>query len=169
MTDAIHITLDDAQARAAFKALRQRLTDMSPLMKKAAGHLADATETAFERETSPDGIPWVDLADRTKAARAKRGKWPGQMLQVSGHLARSVTTDYGEDWAEIGSNLVYARIQQKGGTIHQAARSHISTRQTIGAHDIQIPARPFLGLSDGTTAAIQADMLDWIDLHAPNG
>lgn len=154
MTDTIRITLDDQQAQAAFAALIERLRDLSPLTKKWAGHLADASEEAFAREASPDGIPWVDLSDRTKKARSKRGKWPGQKLQVSGHLARSVTPDHGPDFAEIGSNVIYARIQQKGG---QAGRGH----------KVTIPPRPFLGLSDEALGAIQADTVAWIDLHKP--
>lgn len=151
-TDSITITLDDEKLQAEFEALVRRLKDASPLMKKWAGHLADASEDAFANETSPDGVPWVDLSKATEKARSKRGTWPGQKLQVSGHLARSVTPDHGTDWAEIGSNVRYARIQQKGGKAGRGRK-------------VTIPARPFLGLSDETMRAIDTDTLAWIDLN----
>jgi phage virion morphogenesis protein len=149
------ITVDDADLRAAFARLAQLGADMTPIMKKAAGHLADAAEQAFEREASPSGVPWVDLKASTRRARAKRGHWPGKKLRVTGQLSSSVTPSFGPDFAQIGSNEPYARIQQVGGTIH---RTHIRSRQTIGEHDITIPARPFLGLSPEAQEAILADV-----------
>lgn len=147
MADSIEITIDDKAVQAAFARLRDLANDMTPVMRKAAGHLADATEDAFQRERSPEGVSWVDLAESTKEKRARHGHWPGQILQVSGALASSVTTDYGDDFAEIGSNVPYARIQQLGG-------------QAGHGHKVTIPARPFLGLSEETTDAIMDDVSD---------
>ena len=122
-------------------------------MRKAAGHLADVAEEAFATERSPDGVPWVDLSAHTMAARAKRGHWPGQKLQVIGTLAVSVTTDYGNGWASIGSNVPYARIHQKGGP---AGRGH----------KVNIPARPYSGVSPEALEAIRNDMVAWVDTLA---
>lgn len=152
MTDTITITLDDEQAQAAFAKLVKRGTDMTGLMRKVAGHLADVAEESFATERSPDGVPWVDLSDMTVALRTRRGHWPGQKLQLSGVLAASITTNYGNDFAEIGSNVPYARIHQKGG---QAGRGH----------KVAIPARPFLGISPEATDAIRDDMIAWVNLE----
>lgn len=161
MTDTITITLDDEQAQATFAELARRCTDMTGLMRKIGGHLADVAEESFATERSPDGVPWVDLSARTTAARAKRGYWPGQKLQVSGLLAASVTPQegalvIGRDFVQIGSNVPYARIQQKGG---KAGRGH----------KVDIPARPFLGISAEAREAIQADMVAWVDLNRSVG
>ena len=42
MTDTIRLTLDDADAQAAFAELVKRATDMTPLLRKIVGHVADA-------------------------------------------------------------------------------------------------------------------------------
>lgn len=149
MSDNITITLDDEQAQAAFAELARRGTDMTGLMRRVAGHLADVAEESFAGERSPDGAPWVDLAELTKASRASRGSWPGQKLQVSGELAVSITTEYGRDFALIGSNAPYARIHQKGG---QAGRNL----------KVAIPARPYLGISPEAEEAIRDDMMAWV-------
>lgn len=156
MTDTITVTLDDEQAQAAFAALIKRGLDTTELMRKAAGHLADVAEEAFATERSPDGVPWVDLAELTRAARARRGHWPGQKLQVIGTLAASVTTDYGNGWASIGSNVPYARIHQKGGRAGRGRK-------------VDIPARPYLGVSPEALDAIRNDMVAWVDLNRPIG
>ena len=154
MTDTVTITIDDAEARALFAELVRRGTDMTALMRKAAGHLASATEDAFADERAPDGAPWIDLSPVTKAKRALRGAWPGRKLQVSGQLAASISTAHGKDFAEIGSNMPYARIQQQGGTAGRGRK-------------VAIPARPFIGLSEEARAAIVDDMLAWVDVNRP--
>lgn len=129
MTDTFTITLDDEQARAAFADLVHRATDMTGLMRQVSGHLADVAKEAFATHSAPDGSPWVDLSEHTKAQRSKRGAWPGQMLIDSGVVAASITTDYGRDFAQIGSNVPYARIQHKGG---RAGRGQIEATLLLG-------------------------------------
>lgn len=70
-----------------------------------------------------------------KKQRQKIGKYPGQILQVSGQLASSVSTAYDDNSAVIGSNLTYAAIHQLGG---QAGKNKKMT----------IPARLYLKLTD---------------------
>ena len=98
-----------------------------------AGIMATATENNFKDEGRPD--KWVDLSETTKKQRQKIGKYPGQILQVSGQLASSVSTAYDDNSAVIGSNLAYAAIHQLGG---QAGKNKKTT----------IPARPYLKLTD---------------------
>ena len=150
--DRVFAQLGEALLQAAFGELIRRGEDASGLMRRVAGHLADVAEESFASERSPDGVPWVDLAELTKASRARRGHWPGQKLQVSGALAVSITTDYGRDWAQIGSNVPYARIQQEGG---QAGRNR----------KVTIPAREYLGISPEAEEAIRDDMVAWVDLN----
>lgn len=134
MTDPIRIQIDARAAQAALDRAARELGELTPIMRAIGGVLADATERAFAAEADPaTGTPWVDLAPGTRRARARKGKWPGQKLQVSGQLAASITTEVGDGWVEIGSNKVYAGIHQIGG---RAGRRHAAT----------IPPRPYLGL-----------------------
>ena len=152
MTDTITITLDDEQAQRAFAQMIQRAEDMTPLMRRIAGHLADVAEESFATEKSPDGVPWVDLAEITKVRRGERGHWPGQKLQVDGTLARSITTEFGRDYAQIGSNVPYARIHQLGGKAGRGRK-------------VTILERPYLGVSAEARAEIAADAVAWLDLR----
>jgi len=134
MADMIEIKIDTAKLTAALKRLAAAGRDLTPAMRKAAGIMVDATEENFDQEGRPK---WKDLAKSTIKQREKEGTWPGKILQRSGGhgLAGSITRHYDATSAVVGSNLPYARIQQLGG---KAGRGH----------KVEIPARPFLKLTE---------------------
>lgn len=101
-------------------------------MKNIAGIFAYSTEENFENEGKPK---WTGLKKVTKKARTKIKKWPGKILQVEGMLAGSLSTQYDDSSAIIGSNLPYAAIHQKGGKAGKNKK-------------VEIPARPYLKLTD---------------------
>ena len=128
----IEIRLDNKKVEEALLELAQKTSNLRPLMKNIAGIMADSTEEKFKEEGRPK---WQDLSEVTKTARRKTGHYPGQILQVSGQLALSITTQYDDESAVIGSNKVYAAIHQLGG---QAGKKK----------KVTIPARPYLNLDD---------------------
>lgn len=128
----IEIKLDNKKVKEGLLELAQKTSNLRSLMKNIAGIMADSTEENFKEEGRPK---WKDLSEKTKTARRKTGHYPGQILQVSGQLAMSITTQYDDTSAVIGSNKVYAAIQQLGG---QAGRNK----------KVNIPARPYLNLSE---------------------
>lgn len=128
--EPIEIKIDNQKVEKALLEIAQKTSNLRPLMKNIAGIMADSTEENFKEEGRPK---WKDLSEKTKIARKKTGHYPGQILQVSGQLALSVTTQYDDTSAVIGSNKVYAAIHQLGG---QAGRNKKTT----------IPARPYLSL-----------------------
>lgn len=131
----IKVEIDAKEVEAALRALQRRVTNTGPVMADVAQALASETERQFEREVGPDGLPWTDLSDVTKAMRTKRGKWPGKKLQVSAAgLAASVQSGSDRDSAWIGTNKPYGAIHQFGGTTSE--RSMIPGKT--------IPARPYL-------------------------
>ncbi|GAB4299911.1 MAG: hypothetical protein Kow0096_19610 [Thiohalomonadaceae bacterium] len=145
----IKIEINDAQVMDALNRLLAAGHDLSEPMADIARLLTNVTEDAFQTETDPWGNPWQDLADSTKAARAKRGHWPGRILQVSGGLAGSLTGNSGPDWAEAGFGKEYATIHQLGG---QAGRGGKAT----------IPARPSLPMNEAGELPpdVSSDILD---------
>lgn len=172
MPDPIEIKIDDTKVTEALNRLVQITTHAAPAMREIAGVLLDGVEEAFAREADPvSGAPWPVLRPSTIRARQKKGKWPGKILQVTGLLAASITASSGRDFARVESNRRYAGIHQFGGTIPIYARSQqlyfrqnkrtgeVGTRfvpkgrsnfsqwGSMGAHEITIPARPYLGLS----------------------
>ena len=128
----IEIKLDNKKVEEALLEISRKTSNLRPLMKNIAGIMADSTEENFKEEGRPK---WQDLSEKTKTARKKPGHYPGQILQVSGQLALSITTQYDDESAVIGSNKVYAAIQQLGG---QAGKNK----------KVTIPARPYLKLDD---------------------
>ena len=130
--DPIEIKIDNKKVEKALLEIAQKTSNLRPLMKNIAGIMADSTEENFKEEGRPK---WKDLSEKTKTARKKTGHYPGQILQVSGQLALSVTTQYDDTSAIIGSNKIYAAIQQLGG---QAGKNKKTT----------IPARPYLRLTE---------------------
>jgi len=64
MTD-ITITLDDAEVRAAFARLAQRLDDFTPVMKEIGELLLASTKDRFKTSTAPDGSTWAANSDLT--------------------------------------------------------------------------------------------------------
>ena len=128
----IEIKIDNQNVNQRLLELAHRGENLRPLMKNVAGIFAYSTEENFANEGRPK---WVDIAESTKKKRQKTGHYPGQILQVTGQLASSISTHYDEDSAVIGSNLDYAAIHQLGG-------------QTGRKKAVSIPARPYLQLTD---------------------
>ena len=133
MSDFIEIKIDNQEVERRLQEIAKKSSNLRPLMKNIAGIFASATEDNFAEQGRPD--KWIDLSDVTKKQRKKIGKYPGQILQVTGQLASSVNAYYDDDSAVIGSNLAYAAIHQLGG---QAGKNK----------KVNIPARPYLKLSD---------------------
>ena len=144
--EPIEIKIDNKKVEKALLEIAQKTSNLRPLMKNIAGIMADSTEENFKEEGRPK---WKDLSEKTKTARKKTGHYPGQILQVSGQLAISVTTQYDDASAIIGSNKVYAAIHQLGG---QAGKNKKTT----------IPARPYLSLTDDNFNEIISIVKDYL-------
>ncbi len=130
--EPIEIKIDNKKVEKALLEIAQKTSNLRPLMKNIAGIMAYSTEENFKVEGRPK---WKDLSEKTKTARKKTGHYPGQILQVSGQLALSVTTQYDDSSAVIGSNKVYAAIHQLGGLVGKNKKT-------------TIPARPYLVVTD---------------------
>ncbi|MGL9774580.1 MAG: phage virion morphogenesis protein [Sodalis sp. (in: enterobacteria)] len=85
----------------ALERLAQSLCHRQPLMHTLSEDLYDAVMESFEREGRPRWLP-IDRA--------------GKILQQSGRLAASIDSEADNDQAVAGTNVVYARIRQQGGT-----------------------------------------------------
>ena len=142
----IEIKLDNKKVEEALLEVAQKTSNLRPLMKNIAGIMADSTEENFKEEGRPK---WQDLSEVTKTARRKTGHYPGQILQGSGQLALSITTQYDDESAVIGSNKVYATIQQLGGKAGKNKK-------------VNIPARPYLNLSEDNYKSILNSICDFM-------
>lgn len=145
----------------------RQMTDTLPLMRQVAGIMMAAVEDNFAAQGRPR---WQDLHPGTKAARAKEGKWPGQILQRSGRLASSIVQQHSARQAVVGSNVVYAAIQHFGGrtkphlikpkTKRALSFGGIVVRQ-VNHPGSRIPARPFLSLTEQDKRHLVEDVMQW--------
>ena len=142
----IEIKIDDKEVISLLKKLSKKVNDMTPVMQIIAGIMHDAVEENFEKEGRPK---WPSLAPATIKQRAKKGHWPGKILQQSGQLAASISRRATSNSAIVGTNKVYAAIHQFGG---KAGRGHKAT----------IPARPFLKLDNKALDDIKNAILSYI-------
>src|SRR5574344_167173 len=146
MSDNIEIRIDNKAVEEALLKVASKCEDMKPLMKNIAGIMADAVEENFEQEGRPD--KWQELAESTIKKRKKTKHWPGKILQVEGQLATSITTQYDNESAVIGSNLAYAAIHQLGGQAGKGKK-------------VTIPARPYLKLSNQELSKIVQESIHY--------
>jgi phage virion morphogenesis protein len=144
MTDPIEIKVDNAEILKALKRLSEKTQNLRPVMRNIAGIMMDSVEENFEQEGRPK---WKDLSEVTKKLRRKEGKWPGKILQKSqAGLAPSISSDYGDDFAIVGTNKVYASIHQFGGPAGRGKK-------------VNIPARPYLTLGDDAIEEIKSQII----------
>ena len=138
------VELENQRIQNVLREIEQAVGNLTPLMRGVAAELAQQTEQNFENEGRPE---WAELSDTTTERRAKRGSWPGQILQVSAAgLAASITTHATDSSALIGSNKPYAAMMQLGGD--QADFPHLWG---------DIPARPYLPMDAAGALQPQAE------------
>ena len=142
----IDIEYDDTKVRAAFNRLLGATDDMTPVMRSIGEHLVNTTRERFRDEKSPGGEAWAPLSAVT-LARKTRNK--DKVLTEDGHLAGTISYIPGPNFVDVGSPRIYAATHQFGALKGQFGFAAFDTR--AGAFEIpwgDIPARPFLGISD---------------------
>ena len=172
--NVIDVTVDDAELKAALKELAAKLNDLTPFFKDVGETLLNSTRERFRSQTDPEGRAWKDYAPLSPAYAARKPRNKDKILTLWGHLRGTLAKQADKDSLRIGSPLVYAATHQFGATKGSfgtvAARVNAYTRRgksgaafTVRAHTRQmrvpwgdIPARPFLGLSEDD----RADLLD---------
>lgn len=118
----IHVEISAGVAQAKLNALANQLAAPRKLFQVISEMLAAETESNFEAQGRPS---WAPLSASTVKARMKRNRGGSvlKMLQDRGTLAASISSDYGDDFAQVGANTPYAAIHQFGGTINRAPYS----------------------------------------------
>jgi phage virion morphogenesis protein len=186
MSDGIRINISDEPILAGLDRLDAATANRKDANNAIGAYFVTATQRRFERETGPDGRPWARLKPRTAAARIgghRRGY--ENMLRVTARLFQSIVYDAGEDDITVGTNVIYAALQQLGGTIEmparqqtiyqnydekkdlfdptfrRRARSNFARDVTVAAHLVTVPGRPYLGVDD----ADRKEVLSIIEDH----
>ena len=127
---------DKALGKAA-----QKLGDTQALMESVGEALRSGTIERFDAEEDPQGKKWKP------SARAMAGG--GKTLDKESHLKDSIDYATTSDKVMVGSNLPYARIHQLGG-------------KTGKGHKVDMPARPYLGVSEEDMDEVRETMADFL-------
>ena len=157
MAGEITFRLNDKALRIALKAFMAKLGP-EPLLNVAANVMRSSIERTFREQGSPAGS-WPKLA----ASTLKRGKGGAgrKILIQSGRLKNSITYQVTGSTLVIGTNLVYAGIQQTGG---EAGRRPPFKKKN-GRRPF-IPARPFLVFRPDDEQKIAAALERYMDAAA---
>lgn len=167
MTARIVMDLQLGEAVAALDRLQQLDGDRANLMLLDMGeYLLGVHQRRFDAEVSPEGQPWAPLSSRYKKRKDKAR--PGAKKLVYDNLLKG-TLRYLVENAQLvfGSDRPQAALLHFGGKIQRAPRSTqvhmrgdgkrkrfaaagsdtVARWVTIPAYTIEMPARPWLGLS----------------------
>lgn len=129
----IKVEFDDTAIKKALSNLQQAVGNLSPALKAIGDDLKESTQQRFVSKTGPDGQQWEANSDVTIDRKGRNDPLVGE-----GTLAEQISADLiGYNILEISSSMQYAAMQQFGGD--KSEFPHLWG---------DIPARPFLGISD---------------------
>lgn len=161
------IELDTAQVVAAIGRVVDAVENPAPLFEQITSYLIGVHRRRFSDQIAPDGTPWAPLSPSYQRRKHRNAD---KILTLRGHLQGSLRGQWSDGEYLFGTNLKYGAIHHYGGSINIPARSQqayfnrnrdgsvgnrfvkrksstFSQWVTIGAHTIEIPARPWLGTS----------------------
>lgn len=153
------IEIKDAEVERALTGLQALLSDLSQVMGQIGDALVQSTQDRMLIGQSPDGSPFAPRAASTLKAYEKKGEKPGPYpLWLTQTMRRGINFRSGPDFVSVGSNALQAAVMQFGAKQGQFGARMGRTKQKDGGpasrdyfHHLpwgDIPARPFLGLSD---------------------
>lgn len=153
------VTFESDDVDAALAVLFAAAGDLKPALKNIGEYGASSTRRRFVTETDPEGKPWVDLNPLYAETKKGSGKLKGETRTLS-QIVWQLANDSNVEW---GSNEVYARIHNEGGTIvpkNAAALIFSMGGQTFAVQSVKIPKRQFLGTNQADIEEILAIVQD---------
>ncbi|MGV8987643.1 MAG: phage virion morphogenesis protein [Cypionkella sp.] len=158
----IIIQINDAEVTAALERAIGAVSDLTPLMQSIGEILVVSTKARFGEGVAPDGSPWAPNSPVTLAR--KKGTKP--LIGDDGLLNSQIFAEATADSVEVGSNRIQAAVMQFGaaqGEFGAAIGKDKKGRDHF--HSIpwgDIPARPFLGLSDADRGNILDEISEYL-------
>lgn len=142
----LRVEIDNTSVLNALQRLASRADNLRPALMEIGEDIAESTKERFREGRSPEGTAWAANSSATVAIYSGLFSSPGAKKPLVGEtrrLSSEISWQVTGDAVEIGSSLPYANMQQFGGT--KAQWPHLWG---------DIPARPFLGLSDADEKTI---------------
>ncbi|MFZ6655656.1 phage virion morphogenesis protein [Undibacterium sp. TJN19] len=152
----IEIKYNDTVAQALLQRIVDKTSNAEPVLRAIGETVMEISKQSFETSSSPDGSPWAKNSDVTilRYLEQQSGNFKGDgnlskkgqarqaskkpLIGQSKDLSRQFSYEVTADSVTVSNSMVYAAIQQFGGTRSQFP--HLWG---------DIPARPFMPI-DGT-------------------
>lgn len=169
----IKIEVSDQQVNQALIRLFRSAHKPRPVLEQIGEFLVDSTKRRFSNSIGPDGQRWAPNTETTilrylgvykgsisrrngkmtkKGAERAGSKRP--LIGETGSLSSQISYQVdGEGTLYIGSSMIYAAVQQFG-----AKKREFQGKAPWG----DIPARPFLGVSDQDRSNILDTLSDYL-------
>ncbi|MCF1485077.1 phage virion morphogenesis protein [Agrobacterium vitis] len=151
---ATTITIDAKEVEDALSRFLAAAADLSPVFKNIGEYEAQATKQRFRDQKDPDGNAWQALNPLYKETK----KGPRILTGQTGDLSRIIWQLASSTSVDIGSDMIYARIHNEGGTIvpkNAAALIFSMGGKTFAVKSVKIPKRQFLGINDEDRVRIE--------------
>lgn len=142
------LTIDASDIDDAFRRLRPIFEFQPSELMTAIGALGDSQtrRRITDEKTAPDGTPWKENTQGTSI-----------LMETGQHLLSSLVWTASADEAEWGATWEYAHVHQDGMVIvpkNADAMVFELGGKLVHARKVDVPARPFVGLSDANVREI---------------
>lgn len=143
------INVSSEAVERAIQELLNKGEDLTAPMKSIGEEMVNRTQQRFRDKEAPDGTPWKDNSPVTE-----KRKGHGRVLEgESNELSKQFSYSAASDSVEWGSLMVYAAMQNYGGT--KAEFPHLWG---------DIPGREFIGVSDDDEDEVLAILGDHLSV-----
>ncbi|SMH62534.1 phage virion morphogenesis protein [Azospirillum agricola] len=181
------VRIDDAELRRLLGGLETAGRDLTDLMETLAAQVEFDTARRFETQTDPDGNPWPPsvraLAENgetlTDTARLRQSIAShvsptafevgtnvvyAAIHQFGGaiHMPERQQTMYWHHRGDTSKASWRASRTFADWSFAKKSKANYSETHTVKAHDVTMPARPYLGVSEGGMAELGVIARDWL-------
>lgn len=143
----IEVKIDNKVVTAALDRLSRAAAHLRPALLAIGEELVISTKNRFETGTAPDGTRWAP----NKPSTLKRKKGSKPLIGKTHLLSQQISYAVDGNGLRIGSPMEYAAMQQFGG--QKSKFPHLWG---------DIPARPFLGISNSDEQMIVSTVNDYL-------
>jgi len=136
----ISIEVNDDAVQQALNRILESADNLTPFFQDVGEYMIHSTKERFGKGEAPDGTKWQANSELTLSRKKGNDPLIGETKGLSNDIAYALLNDS----MMIGSNKEYAAVQQFGAKQHEFGKAPWG----------DIPARPFLGISDADRDAI---------------
>lgn len=151
----IRVHLNDERVKRAIRRATAAGVDMTPATLGIGEFLLRTTRRRFDTQESPEGVPWAPLSEDYRRRKRRNAD---KILTLDGYLRGGLNFRAGRDYVDIGSDRIYAGPHQYGAEKGEFGTTGSGKPIPFG----DIPARPFLGVSDEDSDEINVRIADYI-------